>query len=138
MLKTRDEPLPQRTEPSSVDRSAIADIAARALALRAWEREHMPAEGSVLGFDLFMSLAQWSADGAADCAVLLKRLYLDLPYSEKGLRLHLRQLEADGWLVVQRANGDLRAAQVELSEKGWALLSAYALQWQQAKGLGPD
>lgn len=112
-------------------RDEIAGIASRSLALRQWERQHLPTEASQVGFELFMSLAQWSARGLTDRSSLLKQLYLALPYSEKGVRLHLRRLEATGWITVYRTREDSRAARVELSDKYWRVLADYAQEWQR-------
>ena len=119
-----DEP----TSETSVDRTELADIAARSLALRRWEQAHLPTEASVLGFDLFMSLAQWGADDEGQRTGLLKQIYLGLPYSEKGLRLHLRKLEAEGWITLQRAS---RGVQFELTDKYWEALDRYVQQWRR-------
>jgi len=116
---------------------AIAQTAASSLALRQWERHHLPMESSLIGFELFLQLAQLSASGRSGRATLLKQLYLALPYSEKGVRLHLRRLEAAGWIRVQRANKDSRGAQVELSDMAWRLLSDYVQEWRRHRPSRP-
>ena len=151
-------PVPQRdctmrtlmTEPSSIHAPGpatnsqeelvfeeIAEIAACSLALRQWERQHLPTEASPVGFELLMRLAQWSALGQHDRTALLKQLYLALPYSEKGVRLHLRRLEAQGWVKVQRASSDSRGTRVELSEMAWKLLSDYVKEWRRQSPPAP-
>lgn len=107
----------------------IAKLAQHGLALRQWEREHLPTEDSQLGYEVFMKLAELVASNGAGQASLLKQLYLALPYSEKGIRLHLRRLEATGWITVERTGDDARAAQVELSAGYWKLLNSYATRW---------
>ena len=120
----------------STDRSRLAEVAARTLALRRWEQAHLPTEASVLGFDLFMSLAQWAAADEGQRGGLLKQVYLGLPYSEKGLRLHLRKLEAEGWITLQRAS---RGVQFTLTGKYWDALERYVQQWRQhAQGHSPN
>ncbi len=77
-----------------------------------------------------MKLAELVAtDGPDNQSGLLKRLYLALPYSEKGIRLHLRRLESGGWITVHKIGEDGRTTRVELSAAYWGLLSAYAVQW---------
>ena len=112
----------------------IARLAQHGLALRQWERQHLPTEGTQLGYEVFMKLAELVAtDGGDRQAGLLKRLYLALPYSEKGIRLHLRRLETTGWISVHKIGEDGRAVRVELSSAYWGLLSAYAVQWAMPK-----
>ena len=108
----------------------IARLAQHGLALRQWERQHLPTEGSQLGYEVFMKLAELVAtDGPDNQSGLLKRLYLALPYSEKGIRLHLRRLESTGWITVHKIGEDGRTTRVELSAEYWRLLGAYAVQW---------
>jgi len=77
-----------------------------------------------------MKLAELVAtDGPDNQSGLLKRLYLALPYSEKGIRLHLRRLESTGWITVHKIGEDGRTTRVELSAEYWRLLGAYAVQW---------
>jgi hypothetical protein len=57
-----------------------------------------------------------------------------LPYSEKGVRLHLRRLEITGWITVSKAGSDTRSTQVELSEAYWRLLGVYAAHCQLVDG----
>lgn len=112
---------------TSVD---IARLAQHGLALRQWERQHLPTEGTQLGYEVFMKLAELVATDDGDSRTgLLKRLYLALPYSEKGIRLHLRRLESTGWITVHKIGEDGRAVRVELSSAYWELLNAYAVQW---------
>ena len=110
-----------------VDLQEVAGFTAWALAVRKWERERLPVAGTRLGVEVFLQLGWTASSGDRDQASFLKRLYLDLPYSEKGIRLHLRRLEADGWLVTSKTRGarDSRASQVELTEKYWRLLRDY-------------
>ncbi|MDH4391194.1 MAG: hypothetical protein QE285_07190 [Aquabacterium sp.] len=117
---------------TSVD---IARLAQHGLALRQWERQHLPTEGTQLGYEVFMKLAELVATDSADTqAGLLKRLYLALPYSEKGIRLHLRRLESTGWITVHKIGDDGRTVRVELSSEYWRLLNAYAVQWGGGRG----
>jgi DNA-binding MarR family transcriptional regulator len=116
-----DEPVNARCE-------LLVDLAKRQLALRDWERQHLPIEASQLGYELFLVLAKLSMAGWRDRSGLLKQLYLALPYSEKGIRLHLRRLEETGWLKVSRSGKDGRVVQIELSARYWQLLGDYGEQ----------
>lgn len=133
MTDSTPEPvqLPDVASPLRSDHEAIAQAAASSLALRQWERHHLPIESSLIGFELFLRLAHLSASGCVGQTALLKQLYLTLPYSEKGVRLHLRRLEAAGWIRTQRATKDSRGARVELSDMAWRLLSDYVQEWRR-------
>ena len=82
--------------------AALMALARRSVAMRHWEREHLPIHASQLGFELFMTLPLLFTAGWRDRTGLLKQLYLMLPYSEKGVRLHLRRLETAGWVTVAK------------------------------------
>ena len=101
-------------------------LARRRLGLRQWERCNLPIGGSQLGYELFMALGPvWHA-GANERSHFLKQLYLTLPYSEKGVRLHLRRLELTGWVTVSKKQGGGRNSKVSLSPRYWALMATYA------------
>jgi DNA-binding MarR family transcriptional regulator len=76
-----------------------------------------------------MKLADLAASEGTGQPALLKQLYLELPYSEKGIRLHLRRLEATGWITVQKGGADGRGARIQLSAEYWELLTEYETQW---------
>jgi hypothetical protein len=122
----------QVPDPAAV--AALMALARRSVAMRHWEREHLPIHVSQLGFELFMTLPQLFTAGTRDRTGLLKQLYLMLPYSEKGVRLHLRRLEITGWITVSKAGSDTRSTQVELSEAYWRLLGVYAAHCQLVDG----
>lgn len=117
----------RHVDAKQVDLQDVAGFTAWALAVRKWERERLPIAGTRLGVEVFLQLGWAASSGDRDQASFLKRVYLDLPYSEKGIRLHLRRLEADGWLVARKTKGapDARASHVELTEKYWKLLRDY-------------
>ncbi len=124
--------LPFLPKNSRLDLGSLAEHAERCLALRDWERHHLPFGDSKLGYELFMNLPRIAASGDCERLGFLKRLYLTLPYSEKGVRIHLRRLEAEGWITVHKAGKDMRSAQVELSARYWWLLAEYAERCRQS------
>lgn len=140
MLSRRSTALQLLIDIQDVTSVDIARLAQHSLALRQWERQHLPTEGTQLGYEVFMKLAELVATDGADCnAGLLKRLYLALPYSEKGIRMHLRRLEATGWITTHKIGGEGRAVRIELSSAYWWLMTAYAAQWfAPAAGIDTD
>jgi len=104
----------------------LIQLARHRLWLRQWERCNLPIGGSQLGYELFMALGPvWHA-GADQRSHFLKQLYLALPYSEKGVRLHLRRLELMGWVTVSKKQGGGRNSKVSLSPRYWELMATYA------------
>lgn len=63
--------------------------------LRTWERENLPICRTNAGYHLFLCLSHRIV---LDECLRLKNLYHSLPFSEKTLRLLLRELESDGWI----------------------------------------
>ena len=114
------------SDPAVVSLVDLTALARRSVVMRHWERDHLPIHASQLGFELFMTLPQLFTAGSRDRTGLLKQLYLMLPYSEKGVRLHLRRLEMTGWITVAKTGRDTRSARVELSPRYWQLLGSYA------------
>lgn len=117
-----DDALPSEVKESSL--IAVANVARASLALRRWEMENLPSNGSHLGFELFMTLVLEAATRNHQ-GVMLKHLYLSLPFSEKGLRLHIRRLEAEGWIGVQHAEDDYRSSRVQVNQRSWSLVEEY-------------
>lgn len=108
--------------------SSRRDFAASSLQLRRWVRTNLPVGASSLGFEVFISLALFSdgPDPQGDAA--LKSLYLSLPYSEQGIRLHLRRLEALGLVDLGGHAADTRFRRIRLSPTYWTLFDAYQEQ----------
>ena len=128
------EPEEISPDPAAAGLVDMMALARRSVAMRHWEREHLPIHGSQLGFELFMTLPQLFTAGSRDRTGLLKQLYLMLPYSEKGVRLHLRRLEITGLIAVGKTSRDTRSTQVALSEEYWRLLGLYAAHCQLIDG----
>ena len=106
----------------------LVELAKRRLALRQWERCNLPIDGSQLGFELFMALGPVWVEGLHERSHFLKQLYLTLPYSEKGVHLHLRRLELSGWLTVCKVGVGGRTSRVDLSPRYWQLMASYAIE----------
>jgi hypothetical protein len=120
-LETGDD---QPPEVGEISLAAVANVARASLALRRWEAKNLPCNGSHLGFELFMMVVLEAATRDPQ-GIMLKHLYLSLPFSEKGLRLHVRRLEAEGWISIQQSSDDFRSARVEVSQRSWELVSEY-------------
>ncbi len=60
----------------------------------------------------------------------LKSSYLTLPFSERAIRLYLRQLEKDGWIVLSKNTRDLRYKNLYLTEKFKLKFHEYHMKFQ--------
>jgi hypothetical protein len=103
----------------------ITDSISVMLAIRTWERENIPMASSRLGIDLFLTLAQLGVTPDRRGIASLKKVYLTLPFSEKGMRLHIRRMEANGLLAVKKADKDSRNGELELTPRFWELIHRY-------------
>jgi DNA-binding MarR family transcriptional regulator len=110
-------------------RSIRAAFALEVLALRHWERHNMPTYGTSLGLELFLKLAQLAQDIEGPREGVLKRLYLELPYTHQAVRMHLRRLEADGWITLSPWPNDTRVRLVELSNAYMDVFDAYMAEF---------
>lgn len=104
----------------------LISMTRRRLALRHWERLHLPIDNSQLGYELLMAIGPLSILGELAHGQFLKQLYLALPYSEKGIRLHLRRLELTGWVTVCKTGKGSRTSRVEITDRYWLLMESYA------------
>ena len=132
-----EESLPSHESPPagselSPEMALLVSVVDRSLAIRRWERARLPMADSALGHELFMTLARHSLLRPGDRAPLLKQVYLDMPFSEKGVRLHLRRLESDGWVRLRQDGGDSRVLRIDLDNKYWELLGEYVKCWVPA------
>jgi DNA-binding MarR family transcriptional regulator len=98
-------------------------LAARILALRQWENEHLPIGGTLLGYDLLVFIAREMAEGRPGFS--LSKVYSELNYSEAAIRLHLGRLERDGFVARRRDEGDRRNRLLYVTEKFRTLWSDY-------------
>ena len=72
--------------------------------LRVWEHAHLPTYGSEAGYALLMELACLETSKEVN----LKSIYLSIPYAESTLRLLIRNLEDDGYIVMPKDQQDNR------------------------------
>jgi hypothetical protein len=81
--------------------------------LRQWERDNLPLCKTNKGYDIFLRLT----NEVMSLEPRLKNIYAALPYSEVTIRVALKQLEAEGWLELPSAEGDLRIKNIVVTEK---------------------
>ena len=74
--------------------------------LRTWERIHLPISNTNAGYHLFLYLSHLLFK--EEESIRLKNIYYSLPFSEKTLRLLLRELEQYGWIEMPNKLTDPR------------------------------
>lgn len=80
----------------------IANLLKKANSLSA---QHLPLGGSLVAYELLLNLYLHHSRGEQ---VTIKALFAGIPYSDMGIRYHLRKLISDGWLELQTAQHDKR------------------------------
>jgi DNA-binding MarR family transcriptional regulator len=66
---------------------------------------HLPLGGSMVAYDLLLNLYLHHSRGDQ---VTIKALFASIPYSDMGIRYHMRKLIDDGWLELRPAADDRR------------------------------
>lgn len=81
--------------------------------LRIWELQNLPVYGTLLGYAVFLELSTLNPDEIHS----LKKFYLKMPATESTVRIHLRKMQQDGWIEVNRKDGDERTRELVLTDK---------------------
>lgn len=82
--------------------------------LHAWEKIYFPFVRTNAGYELFIYI---SITAMRQEEIRLKNIYYSLPYSEKTIRLLLRDLEDDGWINIIGKVRDMRYREITLTNK---------------------
>lgn len=108
---------PDKSRAEKKIRNVICQLA---MSLRKASQGHLPCESSFIPFDILMlvALAHMKPEELS-----VKALFNSLPYSDMGIRYHLRQLVTDTWLEIHPSTSDKRRKLVIPSEKLLARLS---------------
>ena len=101
--------------------SSIADLLKRANKVCA---SYLPLGGSLVAYELLLNLYLHHQNGRE---VTIKSLFAGIPYSDMGIRYHLRKLISDGWLELKPSLTDKRTricVPTPLFESAWAAIIA--------------
>lgn len=80
---------------------------------------HLPLGGSLVAYELLLNLYLHHSRGEE---VTIKALFASIPYSDMGIRYHLRKLINEGWLELKTAQHDKRTricVPTPLFESAW-------------------
>lgn len=93
------------------------------LTVRAECSKYLGVSHSLIPFDIFTELMHSELEGKE---LSVKQLFSKLPYSDMGIRYHIRQLTANGWIETNPTKKDHRVKSIHSKEKlrvQFALLS---------------
>lgn len=93
--------------------------------LRMWERRNLPISQTNAGYHLFLYLSKTLL---SDSDIRLKNIYHSLPFSEKTLRILLRDLEGNGWIEMPNKSNDPRHKDIIPTPKLRAVLKSWTSQ----------
>ena len=94
--------------------------------LRLWERNNLPISKTIAGYHLLLHMSKSILQENEE--IRLKNIYHSLPFSEKTLRLLLRELEGDGWIEMPSKSKDPRYKEIIPTPKLDAILKLWDLQ----------
>lgn len=84
--------------------------------------KHLPLGGSLVAYELLLNLYVHHSRGEQ---VTIKALFAGIPYSDMGIRYHLRKLISEGWLELKTAHHDKRTricVPTPLFENAWLMI----------------
>jgi hypothetical protein len=93
--------------------------------LHAWEKINFPLVKTNAGYELLICI---SITAMKHEEIRLKNIYYSLPYSEKTLRLLLRDLENNGWIAIVGKAKDMRYREITLTKKFLNFLDSWLLK----------
>lgn len=91
--------------------------------LRSWELNNLPLVNTSAGYQLIFYFLKTVVIYEEE--IRLKNIYYSLPYSEKTLRLLLRELENDGWIEMSKKKMDSRFKDVKIKNKLLTTMNAW-------------
>jgi hypothetical protein len=94
--------------------------------LHSWERKNLPISRTTAGYHLFLYLSRSIVCNNEN--VRLKNIYHSLPFSEKTLRLLLRELESDGWIEMSVKSHDQRQRDIVATHKFHTIFDLWSSQ----------
>ena len=91
--------------------------------LRAWCRENLPIENSLIAYDIILILA---IHDYSQSQITVKQLFSSVPYSYSAVRTHYQRLLTDDWIELCSDEKDRRIKFVRPTQKFFTAISKYA------------
>jgi len=90
--------------------------------LRAWCRQHLPIENSLIAYDLLLLL---SIHKYSNGHITVKHLFASLPYSYTAVRVHYQRYVNEGWIEHYADIKDKRIKYVRPTPKFVEMINLY-------------
>ena len=90
--------------------------------LRAWCRQHLPIENSLIAYDLLLLL---SIHNYSNGHITVKNLFASLPYSYTAVRVHYQRYVNEGWIEHYPDSKDKRIKYVRPTPKFIEMINLY-------------
>jgi DNA-binding MarR family transcriptional regulator len=90
--------------------------------LRAWCRQHLPIENSLIAYDLLLLLA---IHNYSNGHITVKQLFASLPYSYTAVRVHYQRYLDEGWIEHYTDPSDKRIKYVRPTQKFIEMINLY-------------
>lgn len=108
--------------------SQLTAIVANLAELHEWEVNHAPLLGSLTGRHLYFRIAQRAVGDRSLLSKSLKNLTGGAGYTEKALRIRMREMEADGYIASICGEEDARSKYLMPTEKFYEAIYLHADQ----------
>lgn len=90
------------------------EVVTKWLKIREVTTSLLPIGHSFIPFDIILKVLDFYNNNKK---LTVKNLFVDLPYSDMGLRYHFNRLVQSGWLVLVKSESDARIREIKPSEK---------------------
>lgn len=91
--------------------------------LRAWCRQHLPIENSLIAYDLLLLLA---IHNYSNGHITVKQLFASLPYSYTAVRVHYQRYLDEGWIEHYTDPSDKRIKYLRPTQKFIEMINLYS------------
>ena len=106
----------------------LTAIVANLAELHEWELDHAPLLGTLTGRHLYFRIAQRAVGDRSLLSKALKDLMGGAGYTEKALRIRMREMEADGYIASVNGEDDARSKYLMPTERFYESIYLHADQ----------
>jgi DNA-binding MarR family transcriptional regulator len=106
----------------------LTAIVANLAELHEWELDHSPMLSTLTGRHLYFRIAQRAVGDRSLLSKALKDLMGGSGYTEKALRIRMREMEADGYIASVNGEDDARSKYLMPTEKFYEAIYIHADQ----------
>lgn len=114
--------------PKDMNTGQLTAIVASLAELHEWELGHSPLLNTLTGRHLYFRIAQRAVGDRSLLSKALKDLTCGSGYTEKALRIRMREMEADGYIASVNGQEDARSKCLMPTEKFYEAVNLHADQ----------